>query len=381
MTVLRNRSIASKIAASFAVVLALLAAVAGTAFWATTSMAGSTHRIADVAAVKAQAADTVGGLAAYIHESQTRFVLNRGASYQDHLGDVKAFQGALTSLARDSVTPADHARLAAIRQAFARVRRFDGILYADVQAGRNAPAEALVDGAANDAADALAAAADAYLTAADAEKTAAVANFDAARSLSSWLMIAITAAAAALAALLGYLLIRSIRRPLADMQRVAEAIAQGDLEQSIDVQGTDEIGTMAAAFARVIEYLRRLAGAAERVAAGDLTTTVEPASERDALGGRSRPSRRTCARWSARSTTRPRASRARRSRWPPTPKRPAAPSARSPVRSRTSRREPNVRCRWSTTRAARPSRRRRRRTRPARSRARASTPRTTPPRR
>lgn len=109
-------------------------------------------------------------------------------------------------------------------------------------------------------------------------------HFDAVRSLSSWLMIAITTLAGAVALALGYLLVRAIRRPLLQVQQVAEAIAEGDLERSVDLHGTDEIGRMAGAFARALEYMRHLARAAARVADGDLTTTIEPASERDTLG-------------------------------------------------------------------------------------------------
>ncbi len=193
MNTLRNLSIATRLAGAFAIILALLAVVAGIAFWATTSMAGSTHEIAAVAAVKAQAADTVEGMSSYIHESQTRFVLDSGSSYNDHLGDVKDFKSALATLAHDSVTPADRAKLAAIQKAFATVRHFDLVLYAATKAGKITVAKGLVEGAANDAADALAGAASSYLAAANAEEATAVANFNSARSLATWLMIASTA--------------------------------------------------------------------------------------------------------------------------------------------------------------------------------------------
>ena len=284
MSLLRNRSIAWRIALSFALCLALLGAVAGTNLWASSSMTASARQISSVTSIKALDANSVGGLAAYIHESQTRFVLNRGASYHDHLGDVHDFDVALAKLARDSKTPADLAHLAAVRSAYANVRHFDAVLYADVRAGRQAQAEATVDGAANDAADALARAADAYVELARTHQASAVAHFESVRSTATWAMLIITVAGVLLAAGLGYLLIRAIRDPLHEVERVAEAIAEGDLEQSITVHGETEIARMAAAFERVIAYLRSLAAAAERVAAGDLTTTIEPASPRDTLG-------------------------------------------------------------------------------------------------
>src|SRR5205823_4826109 len=46
----------------------------------------------------------------------------------------------------------------------------------------------------------------------------------------------------------------------------------------------DELGKTAAAFQRMLAYLKEMAAAAERLAGGDLTVEIEPKSERDALG-------------------------------------------------------------------------------------------------
>ena len=51
----------------------------------------------------------------------------------------------------------------------------------------------------------------------------------------------------------------------------------------------DEIGDTAAAFEQMVDYLREMAAAAQTIAAGDLTGTVEPQGERDALGTPSPP--------------------------------------------------------------------------------------------
>jgi methyl-accepting chemotaxis protein len=72
----------------------------------------------------------------------------------------------------------------------------------------------------------------------------------------------------------------SVRR----MVRAADAIAEGDLTEDLAVRSRDEIGALAQAFARMVAYLRDAAGAAGRIARGDLTNTPEPRSERDVLG-------------------------------------------------------------------------------------------------
>ncbi len=75
-----------------------------------------------------------------------------------------------------------------------------------------------------------------------------------------------------------------VGKPLASLERTAEALALGDLEQKISVKSSDEIGTLAASQSKVIEYMREMAAVAERVAEGDLTVEVKPRSEKDAFG-------------------------------------------------------------------------------------------------
>ncbi len=73
-------------------------------------------------------------------------------------------------------------------------------------------------------------------------------------------------------------------KPLASLVRTSEALAVGDVEQTINVTSRDEIGQLAAAQSRVIDYMKEMARVAARVADGDLTVTVRPLSERDAFG-------------------------------------------------------------------------------------------------
>ena len=65
---------------------------------------------------------------------------------------------------------------------------------------------------------------------------------------------------------------------------VANAIAEGELDKTIEIKGNDEIADMADALSRMIEYLKNMAQAMQKVSQGDLTTTVRPKSEKDILG-------------------------------------------------------------------------------------------------
>jgi methyl-accepting chemotaxis protein len=75
-------------------------------------------------------------------------------------------------------------------------------------------------------------------------------------------------------------MVRVSRRLLA----AARGIAAGDLEQRIDVSSGDELGATVGAFRQMIDYLRDIAGAGERIAQGDLSADVTLRSERDTLG-------------------------------------------------------------------------------------------------
>ncbi len=87
-----------------------------------------------------------------------------------------------------------------------------------------------------------------------------------------------------LAVMLGVLISRSISRPVTLMANIAQQISVGDVDHDIEVKSRDEIGVLAEAFRGLIAYMKELAGAAERIAANDLTVEVAPKSDKDVLG-------------------------------------------------------------------------------------------------
>ncbi len=82
-----------------------------------------------------------------------------------------------------------------------------------------------------------------------------------------------------------YFFARSLTRPLIDLVGSAQKIAGGDLAVAV-TSGTrqDEIGSLARAFALMIQSLKEKAQIAEKLAASDLTVKVTPLSDADALG-------------------------------------------------------------------------------------------------
>jgi len=81
-----------------------------------------------------------------------------------------------------------------------------------------------------------------------------------------------------------WLVAARLSRPIRETAEAAVRISRGDLEIDVPVRSRDELGRMAVAFGEMVAYLRGLAGIADRMADGDLSERVRPASEQDVLG-------------------------------------------------------------------------------------------------
>jgi methyl-accepting chemotaxis protein len=77
--------------------------------------------------------------------------------------------------------------------------------------------------------------------------------------------------------------IRSIIGAVQSLSTAATEIARGRIGQQIEVTSSDEIGTLGTAFRGMVEYIGAISQAADRLASGDLSATVEVRSEHDVL--------------------------------------------------------------------------------------------------
>ncbi len=103
------------------------------------------------------------------------------------------------------------------------------------------------------------------------------------------LYIYVFAGIGAIAILLGLLMIavlnKTLVNPLKNLTGAAERIALGDLSSMIPANARkDEVGLLLQAFRRMIQSLNGMAVIAERIAAGDLRVSVVPQSDKDILG-------------------------------------------------------------------------------------------------
>lgn len=112
----------------------------------------------------------------------------------------------------------------------------------------------------------------------------AMKNADATESWSKVLLIVVALISIGLGIVIGLVLASRISRPIVEMSAVSEKVAAGDLDQNVDIERSDEIGTLAASFREMIGYLRHMAAVAEEIAEGNLRSSVKPKSDKDVLG-------------------------------------------------------------------------------------------------
>ena len=99
----------------------------------------------------------------------------------------------------------------------------------------------------------------------------------------TWILVTALAAIVVVLLLL-WLIVRPLSTNAQALARDAEALAEGRIDDVVSVPGSDELGRVAAAFARIVAYQRGLAEHAEAIADGDLSRTVAAASAADRLG-------------------------------------------------------------------------------------------------
>ncbi len=84
--------------------------------------------------------------------------------------------------------------------------------------------------------------------------------------------------------ILGLFVMRGISRSLNRMRHVCHQMADGDLSQRLEVFSRDEIGQLCVDMNAMADGLEKKARVAEQVAGGDLSVTVDLASDKDVLG-------------------------------------------------------------------------------------------------
>jgi len=98
------------------------------------------------------------------------------------------------------------------------------------------------------------------------------------------LIVGLSVIAAATAGISGNFAVSRIVHPIKELAVTSQAIARGDLNQTIGHRADDEVGQLADAFRQMMAYLQTMAAAADNLALGDMSAQITPQSEQDALG-------------------------------------------------------------------------------------------------
>ena len=118
------------------------------------------------------------------------------------------------------------------------------------------------------------------------EKAAMAASFASARkvqSTSQWAVVIVLVIFIALLAVAAVTILRDVVGVVGQMSQAAAAIAQGRIDQHVEHESHDELGELAKAFRGMIEYVGGIAQAADRLASGDMSATVQERSPDDVL--------------------------------------------------------------------------------------------------
>jgi methyl-accepting chemotaxis protein len=270
-----------KLALGFGLVLALTAAIISISVRDIGRLEVAHERVTQGVVPRIIAAQHAEAAFADAHFAQTQMVLTHGAEREDELADLEVFAAKLEVVRTLRVARSPLAKIDSTLKTF---NQRDAELYAAVQRHDAAEAERLVAGSVDAAADGVTVALDGYIAQANTDRATADARFaslerDATRKIIGLGVLALLVALATIVALT-----RHISRRLRAVSRAAEALAEGDVDHELSVRGSDEVGRTAQSLTSLTEHLRTLAGAADRVAAGDLTVEVQPRSRHDRLG-------------------------------------------------------------------------------------------------
>lgn len=107
-------------------------------------------------------------------------------------------------------------------------------------------------------------------------------NEQIAATRTQYLMLGIGVAIACF--LLVFFIARTISTNVRKAANVANKLALGDANQTVDIKSGDETGEMGVSLGKVVTYLKEMSAAADSIAEGDLTVTVAAKSDQDTLG-------------------------------------------------------------------------------------------------
>lgn len=84
--------------------------------------------------------------------------------------------------------------------------------------------------------------------------------------------------------LMTYLGTKMAGKPLSDLDLAAQKISAGDMDISLNIKSTTEIGRLANSFAGMVNSIKEQVAVLEVLSHGDLTSSIEPRGDKDTMG-------------------------------------------------------------------------------------------------
>jgi methyl-accepting chemotaxis protein len=284
-------SIRTKLIAAFGLVIALMAVLGVTTWTKVDAIQDNTRALGNDVVPSTTIIGNLKDQTGTYRRNQLRLILAPTA--KDRAGvqdDIAQASGKITKYAatyRTSLvtSPADRAAMVkflAARDAY--VKDSAGAMKAAVGGDAVKAYTLLNEGAANDDWDAVKATLADWETVVTQGTDATVGHAEdqvasTKRTVAIILIVAILAAMA-----MAIVLTRYLTGGLRRLVRAARGIAEGDVDQTVDLKSKDELGQVGHAFEGMVSYLQETAEVADRIAHGDLSREVTPRSEHDRLG-------------------------------------------------------------------------------------------------
>ncbi|MBB5213439.1 methyl-accepting chemotaxis protein [Parapusillimonas granuli] len=282
---MNNIKIGIRLGIGFAVTLVLMVAIAGIGYTRLAALGAEVNDMAHDKFPKVGQAnnvvDAVNAIArqlrnAYIYPDEAR----RQEAYEEIEAQRKIIDSTLAELEASIHTEAGKKRLQAIQAARTAYRAQQDRALELIR--QHAPAEqfsALIAGDLRTAQTAYFQAVDGLVHFQTELMNEAGLTSEATVASSQTLLLTLTGVAAMLALLMGWLITRSITRPVGEAVKIADGIAAGDFSIKIDTSRRDEVGQVLAALDQAVTSVKNMSAEAAHLAKaaidGNLTTRAD----------------------------------------------------------------------------------------------------------
>ncbi|MBI3488762.1 MAG: MCP four helix bundle domain-containing protein, partial [Acidobacteria bacterium] len=260
---LTNLKIGTRLAAGFALILALLLVITGTGLNRMGAMSADTDKIVShYYAQDRMARDLAEQVFLVSRLIRTVLLMDNQADKQVNAQKVgkavETFDELARALEASTRSVESRAILAEILKLHTKAREGNGKVLALAMAGKDAEANRMLFGEARASTQALQDSLGRASKYFREQLEKAHIRAAAAHEEATLIMLTVMGLALALGAVLAFLITRSILQPLRTMGAVIETVAQGDLTQRVEIDSKDELGELGRTLNRTNEGLREM---------------------------------------------------------------------------------------------------------------------------